>query len=80
MTNCATPPPPCVCAGCMYHETSARTDMGVYDAFVWGLLTAIIDTPSLLRSYGHDRLHVDGPGRGDGGQGGRGGGGGGCCG
>mmetsp|Transcript_31262 Transcript_31262/g.69591 ORF Transcript_31262/g.69591 Transcript_31262/m.69591 type:complete len:212 (-) Transcript_31262:986-1621(-) len=35
--------------GCLYYECSAKLDMHVHDAVVWGLLSAIIDTPSLLR-------------------------------
>lgn len=38
--------------GLVYRETSARTDQGVYDALVWGLVCAIVDTPELLRSHG----------------------------
>ncbi|GLC41957.1 hypothetical protein PLESTF_000104400 [Pleodorina starrii] len=45
--------------GCMYQETSARTDEGVYDALVWGVLVNIVDTPSLLRSYNHERLDIE---------------------
>ncbi|PNW78683.1 hypothetical protein CHLRE_09g386900v5 [Chlamydomonas reinhardtii] len=69
---------------CMYHETSARTDAGVYEALVWGLLVNIVDTPSLLRAYNHERLELERPA--GGGAGGGGGGGqcgrhhGGCCG
>lgn len=47
--------------GCMYSETSAKDDLGVYDALVWGVLSYIVDTPSLLRSYGHERLVVEQP-------------------
>jgi Ras-related protein Rab-18 len=35
--------------GCLYYETSAKADLHVQDAVVWGLLAQIIDTPSLLR-------------------------------
>jgi hypothetical protein len=40
--------------GCLYKETSAKTDTGgvdegVYDALVWGLVCTIIDTPGLAR-------------------------------
>lgn len=35
---------------CLYQETSAKTDYGVYDAFIWGLVCSIMDTPELLRS------------------------------
>ncbi|GFR46674.1 hypothetical protein Agub_g8289 [Astrephomene gubernaculifera] len=64
--------------GCAYHETSAATDEGVYDALVWGLLVSIVDTPSLLRSYQpQESLAID---RVQGGGGGGGGAGGGCCG
>jgi hypothetical protein len=38
--------------GLMYRETSTRTDQGVYDALVWGLVCTIVDTPELLRSHG----------------------------
>ncbi|GIL62853.1 hypothetical protein Vafri_17071 [Volvox africanus] len=52
--------------GCMYMETSARTDEGVYDAFVWGVLQNIVDTPSLLRSNNYERLDIEKPVRPDG--------------
>ncbi len=35
--------------GCLYYETSAKEDLGVQDAVVWGLLAQVMDTPSLLR-------------------------------
>ncbi|KXZ54309.1 RABC1 protein [Gonium pectorale] len=70
--------------GCMYSETSARTDAGVYDALVWGVLVNIVDTPSLLRSNEPERLRIEQPAGGEGGEGeGRrthGAGGGSCCG
>ncbi|KAG2496866.1 hypothetical protein HYH03_005267 [Edaphochlamys debaryana] len=65
--------------GCMYQETSARTDEGVYDALVWGVLATIIETPSLLRSASPERLAIEKPPT-EGGGGGSGGGHGGCCG
>lgn len=34
---------------CLYYETSAKNDLHVQDAVVWGLLAQIMDTPSLLR-------------------------------
>lgn len=47
--------------GCMYQECSARTDENVYDALVWGVVAAIIDTPTLLRSYNHPTLQLEQP-------------------
>eukprot|EP00955_Chlamydomonas_euryale_P065240 359188-Chlamydomonas_euryale.AAC.7 len=34
---------------CLYYETSAKLDLHVQDAVVWGLLAQVMDTPSLLR-------------------------------
>ncbi|KAG1673690.1 hypothetical protein FOA52_010558 [Chlamydomonas sp. UWO 241] len=38
---------------CLYYETSAKLDMHVQDAVVWGLLAQVMDTPSLLRPPPH---------------------------
>lgn len=43
--------------GCLFKETSAKTDSGgvdegVYDALIWGLVCTILDTPGLTRRGG----------------------------
>jgi hypothetical protein len=52
--------------GCMYRETSAKTDSGgvhegVYDALVWGMVCTILDTPGLVgvRGGGGGGAEVD---------------------
>lgn len=44
---------------CLYYETSAKTDVGVYDAFVWGLVSTILDTPQLVNSYAPESLSIE---------------------
>lgn len=50
--------------GCLYRETSAKTDCGgvdegVYDALVWGMVATILDTPGLA---GSGSRHINGQG------------------
>lgn len=47
--------------GCLYRETSAKTDCGgvdegVYDALVWGMVATILDTPGLA---GRGSRHIN---------------------
>lgn len=46
---------------CLYNETSAKSDAGVYDAFVWGVVATILDTPVLVNSFGADTLDIEVP-------------------
>lgn len=69
---------------CFLLPSGPGTDAGVYEALVWGLLVNIVDTPSLLRAYNHERLELERPAGGGAGGGGGGAQGGrhhgGCCG